>query len=275
LADWQSLGRRASEGNSGTGMAGAREKLRELYLGSTRAAQTFQVASLLLELILMIYFVASSFLPHDGWLIAIDLLIAAILLADFAARWWIAPTPAIYFRRLSTWADMLVLLTLVLPAFSANLLFLRALRAVRIFRSYHILRDLNEEYTFIRKNRDAIEASINLLVFIFVMSAIVYVLEVRRHPEINHFVDALYYTVSTLTTTGFGDINFKDVPGRLLSIFIMIVGVSLFLRLIQVVFRPTKVRYTCPTCGLLRHDPDAVHCKHCGQILKIENEGLD
>lgn len=253
----------------------AREKVRELYLGATRAAQAFQIASLTLEFVLIIYFVASSFLPHDGWLIAVDVLIALVLLADFLARWWIAPTPAIYFQRLSTWADLLVLLTLILPAFSSNFLFLRALRAIRIFRSYHILRDLHEEYAFIQKNRDAIEASINLLVFIFVMSAIVYVLEVRRHTDINNYIDALYFTVSTLTTTGFGDITFKDPLGRLLSIFVMIFGVSLFLRLIQVVFRPTKVRYTCPTCGLLRHDPDAVHCKHCGQIINIKTEGGD
>jgi voltage-gated potassium channel len=256
-------------------MDNLRESVRRLYIGSTWGARTFQVVSLILELALMVYFVASSFLPHDGWLIAVDLTIAAVLLADFVARWWIAPAPAIYFRRLSTWTDLLVIVTMILPAFSQNLLFLRALRAVRIFRSYHILRDLNQEYSFIRNNRDAIEATINLLVFIFVMSAIVYVLEVRRHPEINHFIDALYFTVSTLTTTGFGDINFKDTPGRLLSIFIMIVGVSLFLRLIQVVFRPPKVRYTCPSCGLMRHDSDAVHCKHCGQVVNIKSDGLE
>jgi voltage-gated potassium channel len=256
-------------------MPGVRETVRTLYLGATPAARTFQVASLVLELILLAYFVASSFVPHEGWIIAVDLLIALVLLADFVARWWIAPTPGVYFRRLSTWADMLVLVTLILPAITTNLLFLRALRALRIFRSYHILRDLNEQYTFLRRNREAIEATINLLVFIFVMSAIVHVIEVKRHPEINHFIDALYFTVSTLTTTGFGDISFKDTPGRLLSIFIMIFGVSLFLRLIQVAFRPSKVRYTCPSCGLLRHDADAVHCKHCGQVLHIETEGVD
>jgi hypothetical protein len=25
--------------------------------------------------------------------------------------------------------------------------------------------------------------------------------------------------------------------------------------------------------GLLWHDPDAVHCKHCGRVLNIPNEG--
>lgn len=52
----------------------------------------------------------------------------------------------------------------------------------------------------------------------------------------------------------------------------MLVGVSLFIRLMQLLVRPHKVNYPCPSCGLSRHDPDAVHCKACGQILNIPNE---
>jgi len=39
------------------------------------------------------------------------------------------------------------------------------------------------------------------------------------------------------------------------------------------VFRPNKVRYPCPACGLERHEPDAVHCKACGQLINIPDEG--
>ena len=53
----------------------------------------------------------------------------------------------------------------------------------------------------------------------------------------------------------------------------MIFGISLFIRLAQTIFRPAKVRFACPECGLQRHDPDAVHCKHCGHVLNIPNEG--
>jgi len=52
----------------------------------------------------------------------------------------------------------------------------------------------------------------------------------------------------------------------------MIFGVTLFFGLAKAVLRPNKVRFPCPTCGLLRHDPDAVHCKACGQVLNIPNE---
>ena len=54
---------------------------------------------------------------------------------------------------------------------------------------------------------------------------------------------------------------------------IMIFGVSLFLRLVQVMLRPQKVEHKCPDCGLKRHDHDAVHCKACGRLLNIEDEG--
>jgi voltage-gated potassium channel len=253
-----------------------RGKIRRLYFGDSEAARQFRFASLIFEIFLIVFFISTSFVTEHGpWLVAADLTIAAILLADFLAQWWISTPRAAYFRKVSTWADIVVLISLIIPVFAGSMLFLRAVRAVRIFRSYHLLREIYEQYSFIRKNRDAIEASLNLLIFIFVMSALVYALEGRRHPEIKNFIDALYFTVSTLSTTGFGDITFDDPFGRLLSIFIMIVGVSLFLRLIQTIFRPAKVQYECPTCGLMRHDLDAVHCKHCGQILHIKTEGAD
>ena len=61
--------------------------------------------------------------------------------------------------------------------------------------------------------------------------------------------------------------------GRLLSMGIMIVGISLFFRLAQAVFRPGgKVRHPCPHCGLRAARWDAVHCKACGLLLNIPND---
>lgn len=252
-----------------------RTKLRSLYYGAGPLSQSFRIFTFFFEIFLIVFFIGATFLPHEGWVVAVELVIGIILLGDFLIRWWMSGVSFAFFKRLSSWADILVLITLVLPYFAENLLFLRAVRAVRLFRSYHVLRDLRGQYAFVTRNSEAIEASLNLLVFIFIVSAVVYIVEVNRHPEITNFIDALYFTVSTLTTTGFGDITFKDPGGRLLSIFIMIVGVSLFLRLIQTIFRPMKVRHDCPDCGLSRHELDAVHCKHCGKVLHIATDGAE
>ena len=45
-------------------------------------------------------------------------------------------------------------------------------------------------------------------------------------------------------------------------------------RLLQALIRPHKVRHACPACGLQRHDVDAVHCKACGKLLNIPDEGI-
>ena len=81
------------------------------------------------------------------------------------------------------------------------------------------------------------------------------------------------FILATLTTTGFGDITLPGNWGRVLSIIIMLTGITLFLRLAQTIVRPHKVRFPCPVCGLQKHDPDAVHCKACGETLCIPDEG--
>ena len=108
---------------------------------------------------------------------------------------------------------------------------------------------------------------------LLIMTALVHATQLGRNPAINNYADALYFTVTTLTTTGFGDITLQGTSGRLLAVMIMIFGVSLFIRLVQTLFRPQKVHYECPVCGLTRHDPDAVHCKHCGATIHIQTEG--
>lgn len=55
--------------------------------------------------------------------------------------------------------------------------------------------------------------------------------------------------------------------------FIMVVGVALFVQLARAIFQPSKIKHKCSECGLNRHETDAIHCKHCGEPLKIETEG--
>ncbi len=253
--------------------AETRSYLKHLYYGSSGSARRFRIAALIFEIAILSFFVFVSFQQQALWITIAEFAIALVLIADFSIRYWLHDAKSGYFRLPSTWMDIVVIGSLLLPLLTDSLLFLRALRAVRLFRSYQVLRDLRQQFAFFRRNGEAIDAAVNLIVFIFVMSAVVYLLEGRRHPQIQNFLDAVYFTVSTLTTTGFGDITFKDTIGRLLSIFIMIVGVALFINLARAVFRPPRIDYKCPDCGLRRHEPDAIHCKHCGRVLNIENLG--
>jgi len=117
-------------------------------------------------------------------------------------------------------------------------------------------------------------SALNLGVFVFITTALVFETQHLSNPDISNYADALYFTVATLTTTGFGDITLPGSTGRLLSVAIMIFGASLFIRLVQVMLRPPKVQHDCPDCALKFHDADAVHCKHCGKVIHIEADGV-
>ncbi|WP_298962103.1 ion transporter [uncultured Roseibium sp.] len=247
--------------------------LRQLYFGHSTKARVFRYALLAFDLITIGYFVVSSVLDPARLHHALDYVIAGVLLLDYVARMIAAANPGRYVVSFTSLADVVVIASLIAPAFLENFAFMRVVRMLRLMRSYHLLKELRDASSWFRRNEEILQSGVNLIVFIFVVTAIVFVVEDDRNPNINNYLDALYFTVATLTTTGFGDITMTDSVGRLMTVLIMIFGVALFLRLVQTIFRPSKVRISCPDCGLNRHDTDAVHCKHCGRTLKIPTDG--
>lgn len=252
---------------------GFRGKLQALYFGNDARARRFRYGLIVFDVVTISVFLLSSVAGTHWWMIPLDLAIAFVLILDFSARLYAERDRRRHLLSISALADLVVIVSLLLPFFIENLAFLRIARALRLLRSYHLLRDLRRDSPWFRQHEDIIQRTVNLLVFIFIVTSVVYVTQHVVNPQISSYVDALYFTITTLTTTGFGDITLREPGGRLLAVIIMVVGVGLFLRLLQAIFRPNKVRFECPDCGLMAHDVDAVHCKHCGRLLHIRDEG--
>jgi voltage-gated potassium channel len=247
--------------------------VRELYEGSSNRAHRFRYALICFDIGTIVFLIVSSFLPRTPLIGVLDVIIGLIILADFLARFWISRNRASDLMNPANLADIVVIISLLAPLAGEGLAFLRVVRVLRIMRSPLVLLRMRRDSRLFRENEQTVMAALNLGLFIFVATAIVYESQRGLNEHITNYADALYFTVSTLTTTGFGDITLQGHWGRMLSVLIMIFGVSLFLRLIQILIRPHKVEHKCPDCGLRRHDADAVHCKHCGRVLHIEDEG--
>lgn len=247
----------------------------ELYNGSSRRSRYFRWSLLAFDTVTILYFVIASFFHHVDELHVVEEAIGIAYLLEFAARLYISRQRLHAIFNPVGLADLIVIASLLAPSLAENFSFLRVIRALRLLRSYHMIKTLRRQSRFVRIHEDVIFSVVNLLVFIFVITAVVYVTQAGSNPQIRDYFDALYFTVATLTTTGFGDVTLVGTGGHILAVLIMIFGISLFLRLIQTIFRPGKVRYECPVCGLNRHDSDAVHCKHCGTVLHITTEGSD
>ncbi len=254
-----------------TGIALVRDTLRRLYHGRTQAAVRFQMAVIAVDLAVIGFFIATPVLADSWSFLWIDYTVAAFVAADMIARLLASTDMLRLLRRPTAWVDGFILATLLFPHALANLAFLRILRLWSHAHSRALFTPL-EERGLIRY-RETIIAVVNLLTFLFIVTGFVYTFFFIDGSGITGYVDALYFTVATITTTGFGDITLPGTAGKLTSIVTMIVGISLFVKLAQAVFRPAKIYFECPSCGLRRHDPDAVHCKACGTILKIPDDG--
>jgi voltage-gated potassium channel len=244
--------------------------LRELYEGESRRAVRFRYSLVAFDFLTIVFLAVISFMKRSFFLEFADAAIGFIVLAEFIARLSISRRPLSDVLHPLGLADIAVIISFLGPIGGQGLGFLRALRVLRLFRSYRLASRMRRDFPFVRRNYDTIVAGTNLFVFLFGMTAIVYETQHRHNPAIGNYLDALYLTVATLTTTGFGDITLTGTSGRLLAIVMMIVGVSLFVRMVQVLFRPRRMHIRCSSCGLSEHDSDAVHCKRCGALLALE-----
>jgi voltage-gated potassium channel len=251
-----------------------KDRLRFLYEAEHPTAYRFRYTLLIFDAATILFIIASSFADRTPLLEALDAMFGLGLLADFGARLFISRSRLRDFLHPATWADVIAIVSFLAPLAGEGAGFLRVLRTLRLLHTYQLLARLREDSAWFRRNEELTITIVHLVIFLFVMTAVVYETQHWSNPEIRNYVDALYFTVTALTTTGFGDITLRGTTGRLISIVIMIFGVTLFLRLVRALLQPQKVRFACPTCGLQRHDFDAVHCKACGTTLNIPDEGL-
>lgn len=250
-----------------------------LYSGRGKWPASFRWALLVFDLATIALFLVHPLVSwRDGvtgsigaWFY-VDIFIATVIALDFLARLYIERHKLRFFLNIMNIADLAVLATLVVPVFAQNLIFLRVLRVIRLVRAYEYIDSKHGFARWLHMNSFVVSKIVNLLVFVFLVTALVYVNQVRENDKIETYLDALYFTVGTLTTVGLGDVTLEGTYGRWITIIIMVLGVTLFLQLIRAVAIGDKSRAPCPACDLALHDHDAAHCKRCGANLFPEDD---
>lgn len=63
---------------------------------------------------------------------------------------------------------------------------------------------------------------------IFLVSYLFFLLEHGSNPKVERYMDALWWSFATATTTGYGDITPVTDAGKILSICLMLAGLAMF-----------------------------------------------
>ncbi len=255
-------------------MSRKKSLLTELYFGLSPETAPFRYGLLALDLLAVLSFVLASFSRH-GWLaldqsiylIYFERTIGLLLLLDLVARLWISGNKLRFLKRFATLIDGITILSLLIPGI-LSLGFLRILRVSSMIRSIHAHGRIQPSYTESSTADIVFTRSIHLVVFLIVVTEVVYSVQIGVNEQITSYTDALYFTIATLTTTGFGDITLVGELGRWLTIVLMVLGVSLFLRLVRALWTTPRLSSRCPKCGFDQHELEASYCNRCGTLLK-------
>jgi voltage-gated potassium channel len=224
-------------------------------------------------------FVIKTYPIPDGFrqsLGSMENFIVGIFVIEYFLRMWSAPSRIKQFFNLYSFIDLIA----IAPIFfiGQGYQILRVFRALRFLR---LVRFLRGDHFFIRKLSQThiivIRIIYILLSIIFVSAGMIFYAE-NNLPgsQINTFFDAVYFSIVTLTTVGYGDITPVSTYGRFITILIIVSGIVLIPWQIKDLFQhlllpEQKTEVICKRCGLKYHDKDAKFCKKCGFNLDKTN----
>ncbi|AXJ08895.1 ion transporter [Arthrobacter sp. PM3] len=152
-------------------------------------------------------------------------LFSLIFLADFIYRITTAPSAGAYFFRHFGWADLLA---------SMPLEQVKILRAFRLARVFRLLREVGVRTVGRTLSKDRAGSSLyillvmGILVLEFGSLAILRVEQGVPGANITTASDALWYTIVTISTVGYGDKFPVSDAGRIIGSGIIVVGVGIF-----------------------------------------------
>jgi voltage-gated potassium channel len=156
---------------------------------------------------------------------AMNALLSGIFMIDFVFRLSTAPSKSGYFFRQYGWADLLA--SVPIPQF-------KILRAFRLLRVFRLLRafGMGGISRALLKDRAGSALFTLLLAGILVLQfgslAILRFEQYAPDGNITSASDALWYTMVTISTVGYGDRYPTTDAGRLVGALIIVVGVGIF-----------------------------------------------
>jgi voltage-gated potassium channel len=151
----------------------------------------------------------------------IDTLICLVFIGDFCVRLWRAERKWAYLKW--GWIDLVSSIP--------NCDLLRWGRAIRILRILRAIRSLKAVGSILfRQRAKGAFLSVTLMAILLVIFSSITVLncETAERSNIKTAGDALWWSVATITTVGYGDHYPVTTEGRLLGVVLMIAGIGLF-----------------------------------------------
>lgn len=247
----------------------------EVARGEDRASRIFDIFILLLIFLNVVAVIIGSVQDiQERWgsfLDVFELFSVVVFSVEYLARFW-SCTVSPEFRgsirgrirhslRAMSIIDLAAVLPFYLPFFGADLRSLRVLRLLRILRIMKVVRytaSLRLIKHVIQGKKEELILTSSLMGFLIIISSsLLYYCENSVQPESFSSIPAtMWWSISTLTTVGYGDIYPVTVLGKLCASVIAVLGIGMFALPTGILgagfveeVQKNRRRSVCPHCG--------------------------
>lgn len=262
-----------------------------IFETDTPAAKGFDLA-LILAILGSVAVVVLSTLPeaaddpYHSIFYAIEWGFTALFTLEYITRLIVAKRPLKYALSFFGIVDLLSILPafvgLILPG-GERLMIVRTMRILRIFRILKLTRYLSEaqalsEALYVSRHKITIFLTA-VLIIVLIASALMHIVEGgERGSSFDSIPSAMYWTIITMTTVGYGDVTPSTPIGKLITSALVLIGYSLIIvptgilsaeittRRQKSDAAPTPSR-SCPACKEDGLSLKAAFCSACGERL--------
>lgn len=237
--------------------------------------QLFEIFTSSLVILICVIFIAGTYPISEKFLHLLSTMetsITIFFLVEYLLRWWSKNYSLKHLCSPLSIIDFFAILPLFISEsnwqFIRLLRLFRILRLLRIFQYQKLLFKKIEEY-----HLRILKILFTLTCLVFISAGLIYDVE-HTIPSTNvkTFFNALYFSIVTLSTVGFGDILPMSWQGQAITMMMIISGALLIPwqigNLVRSILISTKKdEFSCKKCLLNYHDSDANYCKSCGHSL--------
>ncbi|MEM8757607.1 MAG: ion transporter [Planctomycetota bacterium] len=268
---------------------GWRERLHDIiFEADTPAGKAFDVALIIAILASVLVVILVTVPEIDGdpvWsfrLYIVEWIFTGLFTIEYVLRLIVVKKPLKYALSFFGIIDLLSILPAFIGLFvggGEHLMVVRTLRLLRIFRVFKLARYLSEavalrKAVYQSRHKIIVFATVVLIVVI-ISAALMHIVEGNAGNEaFDSMPRAMYWSIITMTTVGYGDITPSTGFGQFLTAALVLIGYSMIIvptgilsaEITQQRRRPVSGQ-SCRNCLYEGHDADAEFCKRCGERL--------
>jgi voltage-gated potassium channel len=154
---------------------------------------------------------------NEGWVLVANLTVWALFVADYVARLLLSTDKRSFFKK------NIIDLLAIMPAD-----FFRALRVLRLTRLLRVLRAATVVGRVLRDVRGVAKTNgLNWVLIVSLCTVLSGALVVwAAEASIDRFPDAVWWSVVTATTVGYGDLAPENPLARVVAVVLMLVGIG-------------------------------------------------